>query len=332
MARRVVTPDSHAFPTRRYDLVKEFVTALVVVLVLVVVFALAVGSPDEKALTMKSWAANAPFDVVATATAELAGTSTSAGYGPPYNTASDGQALGPLKLQKLGGVTHPVDSATDLVIDPVSTLGDTATQQAVAQWTQASADQQTAWATSYADALTKATGGDPAQVASGDYGPVPVIAQGELTLAKSGVLTGLLTTSSGFYRTDPTNALLFMADGSYMAGIADAENLSGDQWGMMNEAGAYPGQPWMWLYTLWYQVPPFSTSDNADVQVWAVMILLSLVLACVPWIPGLNKIPHGLKLYRVVWRQWYAQHPETVSVAGGGDHPDPVTPDTGPKN
>ncbi len=25
---------------------------------------------------------------------------------------------------------------------------------------------------------------------------------------------------------------------------------------MMNETGNYPGQPWMWLYTFWYQVPP----------------------------------------------------------------------------
>ncbi len=313
MARRVVTPDSHVFPTRRYDLVKEFVTALVVMLVLVVVFAVAVGSPDEKAITMKAWAANAPFDVVATATSELAGTSTTAGYGPPYNTASDGQVLGPIALQKLGGVTHPVDAATDLVIDPVSTLADSATQQAVSQWKAASADQQSSWANSYAEALSKATDGDPAKVASGDYGPVPVIAQGELSLAKSGALTGLLTSSSTFYGTDPTNALLLLADGSYLANIADAENLSGDQWGMMNESGNYPGQPWLWLYTFWYQVPPFATSDNADVQVWALMIVLSLVLAFVPWIPGLNKIPHGLKLYRLVWRQWYTTHPETVS-------------------
>jgi hypothetical protein len=28
--------------------------------------------------------------------------------------------------------------------------------------------------------------------------------------------------------------------------------------GGMNETGSYPGQPWLWLYTLWYQVPQFS--------------------------------------------------------------------------
>ncbi|HEX2857400.1 MAG TPA: hypothetical protein VHO26_07985 [Propionibacteriaceae bacterium] len=309
---RIVTPDSHDFPTRRYDLVKEFVVALVVMALLVVVFAVAVGSPDEKAITMKSWAANAPADVVATATSELAGTSTTAGYGPPYNSASDGQALGPLTLAKWIGITQPVDAANDLVITPVSTLTDSATQQAVQQWKAASADQQGKWANNYADALSKAPDGDPAKVAKGDYGPVPAIAQGELTLAKSGALEGLLTTSTTFFGTNPTKALLLLADGSYMAGIADSENLSGDQWGMMNETGHYPGQPWLWLYTFWYQIPPFSTSDNADVQVWALMILLSLVFALIPWIPGLNRIPRGIKLYRLVWRNWYRKHPETM--------------------
>ena len=31
---------------------------------------------------------------------------------------------------------------------------------------------------------------------------------------------------------------------------------------MMNETGNYPGQAWLWLYTFWYQIPPFSSSGN----------------------------------------------------------------------
>ena len=54
-----------------------------------------------------------------------------------------------------------------------------------------------------------------------------------------------------------------------------AQHLGGDQWGMMNETGNYPGQPWMWLYTFWYQVKPFSTSDNADALVWGLMMVLT---------------------------------------------------------
>ena len=33
---------------------------------------------------------------------------------------------------------------------------------------------------------------------------------------------------------------------------------------MMNETGNYPGQTWLWLYSMWYQVPPFNTAPNAD--------------------------------------------------------------------
>ena len=55
---------------------------------------------------------------------------------------------------------------------------------------------------------------------------------------------------------------------------------------MMNETGSYPGQAWLWLYTLWYQVPPMNTSRNGDLQVWAIMMVLTLVLALLPFIPG----------------------------------------------
>src|SRR5665213_2123384 len=114
--RKDTTPDSHLFPTRSYDPVKEFVVALVVIGALTVLLAAVFSSPDHKALTLKNWAQAAPADVVATATAELAGTSTSATYGAPYNTAGPGQKLGPLPLQRWGGVRIPIDSARDLVI------------------------------------------------------------------------------------------------------------------------------------------------------------------------------------------------------------------------
>ena len=84
--RRDHTPDAHAFPTRPYDLVKEFVVALTVVSVLTVVLAAVFSSPDEKAISLADWARAAPADVEATATAELAGTSTSAGY-PSFRRA-----------------------------------------------------------------------------------------------------------------------------------------------------------------------------------------------------------------------------------------------------
>jgi hypothetical protein len=46
--RRDATPDAHLFPTRRYDLVKEFVIAVVVVGVLVVALALVFSGPGPQ--------------------------------------------------------------------------------------------------------------------------------------------------------------------------------------------------------------------------------------------------------------------------------------------
>ena len=308
-SRRAI-PDSHGFPTRPYDLVKEFVVALVVVTLLTVVLAAVFSSPDEKAITMADWAAQAPNDVVATAAGELAGTTTSASYGPPYNTAADGQNLGPLKLQKWAGVRIPVDSAADLVLTPLSKVtGNPDLTTALATWNGATPDQQSAWATAYSDALSKAPDNDPKQVPDGDYGPVPTISTAFLTLAQTGGLEGALTSSGNFYGGDQTRALLLLSDGAYIEDQARARHLGGDQWGMMNETGNFPGQPWMWLYTFWYQVPPFSTSDNADALVWGLMMVLTLGLLLLPFIPGLRSIPRWVPVHRVIWRDWYRDHP-----------------------
>src|SRR5450756_479768 len=147
------TPDAHDFPTRRYDLVKEFVIALVVVLVVSIGLAAIFSSPDEKPITMAQWAKADANNVITTAAGELAGTTTSATYGAPYNTNAEGQKLGPLPLQKWGGVRVPVNSA-DLVLGPLSNIsGDTAVSSALATWKAATPKQRTKWATAYTDAI-----------------------------------------------------------------------------------------------------------------------------------------------------------------------------------
>jgi hypothetical protein len=298
------TPDSHDFPRRRYDLVKEFVIAFGVVAVLSLLLAIIFGSPDEKAISFRDWANAAPNDVVATAAAELSGDSGTAGYGPPYNTASEGQTLLGIPLQKWGGVRYPIDAANDFVITPLrSVQGDAALTSALDTWSAASSDQQTAWAGDYVAALDKADG-DPTAVASGDYGPVPTLTSSYERLAASGGLEQLLTRDA-FYGGDPTRQLLLLADGSYLEDQARARSLGGDQWGMMNETGNFPGQPWLWLYTFWYQIPPFSTSDNADALVWGLMMVLTLGLMLVPFIPGLRDIPRLVPVHRLIWRDWY---------------------------
>ena len=147
--RRRPTPDSHLFPTRPYDLVKEFVIALVVV-----------GAarpwrwrpssprPTSKAITLADWATRRPTTSSRPRPASWPARRTSAGYGPPYNHASHGQKLGPLPLQKWGGVRIPVDSAQrpgHRAAAPVA--GDPAlTRRPGHAGTAPRADQQTAWA------------------------------------------------------------------------------------------------------------------------------------------------------------------------------------------
>jgi hypothetical protein len=301
-------------PWRRFDIVKEFVIATVVVALLTVLLAAVFSSPDEKPITLQAWAKADSNDFVATAVAELNGQSGTATYGAPYNNAPDsGQKLGPLPLQRWGGVRVPVDTADDFVLGPLRAVpNDPALTTALTTYSGAPADQQNTWASAYADALSTAPDGDPAKVATGDYGPVPALTSGLLNLAVSGGLDGALTSERGqFYASDYTKPLLFLADGSYLEDQARGQHLAGDQWGMMNETGNYPGQAWLWLYTFWYQIKPFSTSDNADALVWGLMALLTLLLLLLPFIPGLRSIPRLIPLHRVIWRDYYRRQNRT---------------------
>ncbi|MEV7794258.1 hypothetical protein AB0O68_20085 [Streptomyces sp. NPDC087512] len=310
MPRRDPVPDSGAFPKRPYDLVKEFAVALLVTVVLTVGLAAVFSSPDEEPVTLARWARVAPNDFTATAAAELAGTSGTAQYGPPYNnTPGAGQKIGPMSLQDAAGVTIPINTARDFVLRPLTAAPKSASvSDGLAAWRTASASRQQQWATAYADALGKAPGGDPAQVPPGDYGPVPVLISRLLELARAGALDGELVAAGHFYQTDYTKPLLFLGDGSYLEDQARARHLAGDQWGMMNETGNYPGQPWLWLYTLWYQIEPFSSSGNADALVWGLMALLTLAFILVPFIPGVRSIPRWSGVYRLVWRDYYRSH------------------------
>ena len=295
---------------RPYDLVKEASIALGVVLALVVVLTILFSSPDEKPSTVKSWAASMPLDFVTTATTELDGSSGTGGYGPPYNHASEGQHILFLRPQKWLGVKIPVDTAQDFVLAPLrSVTGQPALQAAVTQYQSAAAKDQSAWTTAYekglADKNASASANGSISVPKGDYGPLPTMMTGLLQLAQSGGLDGALLTSKQFYQTDYTKPLLFMADGGLLEKRAEEQHLLGEQWGMMNETGSWPGQAWLWLYTFWYQIKPFSTSANADILVMAVMGVLSLAFILVPFIPGVRDIPRWIPVYKLIWRDHY---------------------------
>jgi hypothetical protein len=315
MSRRLSTYDPAKKwdgPTRPYDLIKEFVIAIVVVGILAGGLAAVFSSPDEPALTLKSWAAAEPADFVQTATSELAGSSGSAGYGAPYNTASEGQSLGPLKLQKWAGVRIPINPAKDFVLRPLTILTDAPVQHALSAWNVASADKQTKWATAYGDALAKSPKVLALDDPTGKYGPTPTLVTALLGMAQTGALDGALATQETPLPTNYTKPLLFIADsGVYFPDYAGARHLAGDQWGVMNETGSWPGQSWLWLFSFWYQVDPFKSSSNADTQIMALMGLLSVGLIFLPLIPLLRRIPYWIPVHRIIWRNWYRRRQRT---------------------
>jgi hypothetical protein len=311
-------------PTIRYDLLKEVVIAVVVVALLAVGLAVLFSSPDDSPTTIRQWSTADPGDFLTTAVAELDGTSDVATYGPPYNsTAGAAQKIGPVSLQQIPGVRVPINTAQDFVLTPLAQQAQTTPrlQTALARFGAAPSSEQGTWETNYSKVLGKGakTGQGAFAVPRANDGPVPTMFASLLAMADSGALDASLTSSTSFYGTDYTKPLLFLADGSFLADRAQTQHLSGDQWGMMNETGSYPGQAWLWLYTMWYQVSPFSTSVNADALVWGVMALLTLLLLLVPFIPGVRDIPRLVPVYRLIWRDHYRRLQS--NKASGTNHP-----------
>src|SRR5271165_3955154 len=307
-----------------YDLVKELVIAVGVIGLLAVLLTVLLSSPDDKSSTIGQWSRELPADFATTAAMELDGTSATAEYGPPYNHSSGSvQHFVFLHPQRWLGVSHPINTAEDYVIKPLETVpSDLALQSALAEYKTAPEKQKKEWSEAYAKPLEEystaveekktppstvsvdqSTGA--VTVSASGAGPVPTMMTSLQSLAQSGGLEGGLVSSSAFFQTDYTKPLLFMADGGLLAERAEGQHLLGRQWGLMNETGSFPGHPWLWLYALWYQVEPMKTSPNADIQVLLIMGLLSLAFICIPFFPGINRLPRKIPIYKLIWKEHY---------------------------
>jgi hypothetical protein len=314
-------------PTRRYDIIKEGAIASVIVLVLTVALATLLSSPDDPPVTVATWVKVAPADFLATAGTELDGSSLTASYGPPYNTNGTPQSewFAPANW---AGVRQPIDAAQTFVLGPLASAAptDPTLAAALATYNAASADQQVKWATAYGKVVTnvKFVNGNPVVPAAND-GPVPVMLATELTLARSGGIDANLLAQQPFYGTDFTKPLLFLNDGAYYANLATADHLTGDQWGVMNETGSFPGQPWLWLFQLWYHMKPgWGNSDNIDLIAIYMTGVGTVLLLAIPFIPGLRDIPRWIPLHRLIWRNWNQQataDPATPSEPGPKPEP-----------
>ena len=302
--------------------------------VLALTFGLAglLSSPNVPPVTVRSWVQVAPDDFLGTAATELNGTSDTATYGPPYNTNGVPQKL-LFAPANWFGVTIPIDTAQTFVLGPLSKSAptDRPLAAALATYNSASADQQNKWATAYGNAVTKVkfVNGVPIVPKAND-GPVPLMLATELTLARSGAIDADLSGAQPFYGTDFTKPLMFLNDGAYYANLATAMNLTGSQWGVMNETGSYPGQPWLWLFQLWYQVHAFGNSPNADLIAIYLTGAATILLLLVPFIPGLRDIPRWIPVHRLVWRSWNASQAGSADPGGPPGPDGPVSPERHP--
>ena len=311
-------------PTRRYDILKEGTIATLVILVLTFGLASLLSSPNIPSVTVKSWTQVDPGGFLATAATELNATSGSATLGPPYNNNGDAQRV-VIAPGNWAGVRQPIDTAQVYVLGPLSsaTANDPALAAALAAYKAAPAAQQNKWATNYVNAAPKVkfVNGNPV-LPPGNYGPVPAMLATELTLARSGAIDTDLLAQRQFYGTDFTKPLLFLADGEYYNNLAAAEHLTGDQWGVMNETGSYPGQPWLWLFQMWYHMQPgWGNSDNIDLIAIFMTGVATLLLLFVPFIPGLRDIPRWIPVHRLVWRDWNRRSAGPVDQPGTKPEP-----------
>jgi hypothetical protein len=310
-------------PLKPYDLLREGAVVFAFVLIVVVVLSVVFGAPDYPTVNAQNVATQQPLAFVQTAAGILANdgsVSAVSDYGPPYDgDASASQHFGPINpaawAKDIFGVTIPIDPPQDLIIKPLRRAAalDPALGGALDRFEAATPAQQSAWLAAYRKALESGSvSGDTISVPAGDYGPVQQLMAGMLSLGRSGLLEGALAADGNTYYPytfDFTRALLFFAIASpYTDTASHLQQLGNPQWGIVHETGNYPGAWWLDIYQVWYEVPQIADSPNADLIVVTIMTVLFVVLIALPFIPGLRRIPHGVKVYRLIWRSWYRDH------------------------
>ncbi len=316
---KVVYRDPQSFPQKDFDLIKEGTVSLLIVVILIVVVSLVWKAPYSPAITNQQIARSNPILMEQTALNDLDGQSAMATYGPPYNHGWKGnitsaQAIGVLNPEAWWGTPYQVIPYAADVMTPLQMLatasGNGHLQQALHAYASASFARQQAWDQQYNQALTKATvRNGQVVIPFGAYGPVELMMKAEMQMAQSGLLSGALDreTNQGVYRWNVQNDLLFL-QGAPLTQIAKTRDMLGGQWGINHDEAADPGPWWLTPYTFFYQIPPWSTASSGDQMAAYTVGLLFFLLILVPWIPGLNRLPRILPLYKVIWRDWYKRN------------------------
>ncbi len=311
-------------PTKPYDLLREGLVVLLIVVVAVIALAAAFSSPDYPTVRAQDVATRQPIAFLETSAGILAGDSSIQDYGPPYtHNAASSQNLFGVAPASWFGVRDPIDPRRDFILKPLQRVAvfNADVARALARYEAASPLQQQAWLTAYRSALGKATVvNDQVVLPAADYGPVSALMSGMLALGRSGLLEGALESNARLpFTLDLTRSLLFFQD-NVDHNVAAKLDMLGEQWGVSHETGAYPGAWWLLPYVFLYQVRPMSSSSSGDLQVGVIMSLFFLLTVLAPFVPVVNRLPRWLRVHRLIWRDWYARG----RPRKGGSGPPPV--------
>lgn len=297
------------------DFVRHLVTTLVIASVLALGLAGLFNVPEAPPLTIQQYATTHPIGFEIVALRALDGQGRIANYGPPYNAGTGNVES---VMQTVIGVLYPLDTAHTFILGPLqrAAVVNPAILDPLAAYREASSAQRARWATRTTAALQRATVHDGQVVLpAGRYGPVPALLTDMLALGRSGLLSGALVRNPSVLSSfDSQNALLYL-QGTPLHDVAQPLRLTGEEWGIIHSAvPGYPGAWWMTIPTWVYQWPPVAQSPAADAVALLIGFLFWGILAATPWIPGWNRLPQALGLYRLMWKGYY--HP-----GGGGARP-----------
>ena len=314
------TDVTHQYRYVRTDFIKHLFSTTVVVLVATTLLSLVFHEPVRPAVTIQQVATTNPVMFEQVAVRAMNGQGQIANYGPPYN-----HGTGSLQdvVQKWVGVIHPVNTERDFVLTPLTMAahlrpGLTA---ALTRFRAASSAQQLVWENRYLAALHHArVQPGTVTVPAGSYGPMPVLMTALLHLGQSGMMAGALDRTTADYTFSSQNSLLFL-QGEPLQTMAGRLQLLGTQFGIIHEEKVpYPGPWWMTIVTVIYQIPYIANSPAADALALGAGMILFLLLVFAPWLPVINRLPRYLGIHRLIWKQYYQDHP-------GPSHPS--VPDEG---
>lgn len=291
------------------DFVKHLMLTLGIVTIVVLIASVLFGIPEVPPLTIKGYANQNPLAFEQMALRALDGQGQIADYGPPYNHGTGNvESI----VQKWAGIIHPVNAETDFIIKPLTMASaiNPSIGPALTQFEKAPRATQALWETAFSTALTHGRYVHGIIVTKpGLYGPLPVLMNDALHLGQSGLMSGaLIRNGAVMTRFNNQNYLLFL-QGVPLQNDPATQQLTGPNWGIIHSAvNGYPGAWWMTIPTWIYTWPFVANSNASDALALTLGFLFWVILALIPWIPGLNQLPRYLGIHRLIWKEFYRAH------------------------